>query len=171
MTWDTRFRLRRFLHQPICVLALIAAGALSSASGAPARSTLDAAPTRSAVLPAGSGRGLDAGRGVTSEPLNREQPDPTRTDPDKYQTLLENQQVRVLRYRDEPGAKTHLHHHPNFVLIALSHFRRRLTFVDGSTKERDFAPGDVLWMKDQMHIGQNTGTTDTQVVIVELKAR
>ena len=32
-----------------------------------------------------------------------EVPDPTRTDGDKYKVVLENEQVRVLEYRDVPS--------------------------------------------------------------------
>jgi hypothetical protein len=95
--------------------------------------------------------------------------DPLTTDPDKYHLVLESPRVRVLRYQDHPGDKTQPHHHNDFVLYALSSFRRRLTFPDGTSKERDFQPGDVIWMKDQVHVGENVGTTDTDVVIVELK--
>ncbi|MFY9738471.1 MAG: hypothetical protein WAK11_05390 [Candidatus Cybelea sp.] len=47
-------------------------------------------------------------------------PDPTRTDPDKYKVIFENDRVRVLEYRDKPGAKTQAHQHPNGVLLMLS---------------------------------------------------
>ncbi|HEY5958026.1 MAG TPA: hypothetical protein VIV60_15795 [Polyangiaceae bacterium] len=97
--------------------------------------------------------------------------DPVVTDGDKYHAILENDHVRVLVYRDKPGDKTHPHHHSEFVLYALSPFRRRLVFPDGSIRERDFKTGDVIWMPAQDHIGENTGTTDTDVVIVEFKAR
>ena len=95
--------------------------------------------------------------------------DPIRTDGDKYKLILENDEVRVLRYRDKPGGKTNSHHHPRFVLYALSPFQRRLTFGDGSTKTRGFLPGDVIYMQAQTHVGENIGTTDTDAVIVELK--
>jgi uncharacterized RmlC-like cupin family protein len=85
--------------------------------------------------------------------------------------VLENDHVRVLHYQDKPGDKTHQHHHIEFVLYALSSFRRRLIFPDGTFKERDFTPGDVIWMPAQTHIGENTGSTDTDVVIVELRGR
>jgi beta-alanine degradation protein BauB len=98
-------------------------------------------------------------------------PDPTVTDGDKYRVVLENEHVRVLRYHDKPGDKTHPHHHDEFVLYALSAFRRRLIFPDGTVKERDFKPGDAIWMPEQVHVGENTGTTDTDVVIVEAKHR
>lgn len=95
--------------------------------------------------------------------------DPARTDAGKYSVILENDRVRVLKYRDKPGEKTSRHHHPDFVLYALAPFKRRLTFADGTKKERDFKAGDVIFMKDQIHIGENIGTTETDVVIVELK--
>jgi beta-alanine degradation protein BauB len=98
-------------------------------------------------------------------------PDPIVTDGDKYRLVLENEHVRVLRYHDKPGDKTHPHHHDEFVLYALSSFRRRLIFPDGTVKERDFKPGDVIWMPEQVHVGENIGTTDTDVVIVEQKPR
>ena len=31
--------------------------------------------------------------------------DPTETDPDKYKVVFENERVRVLQYRDTPGAR------------------------------------------------------------------
>ncbi len=96
--------------------------------------------------------------------------DPTTTDGDKYKAVLENEHVRVLRYHDEPGQKTHPHHHPDSVLYALSSFKRRLAFPDGTTKERQFAPGDVMWIPAQTHTGENIGTTPTDVLLVEMKA-
>jgi len=98
-------------------------------------------------------------------------PDPIVTDGDKYRVVLENDHVRVLRYQDKPGDKTRPHHHNEFVLYALSSFSRRLIFPDGTVKERAFKPGDVIWMPEQVHTGENIGTTDTDVVIVEQKPR
>jgi quercetin dioxygenase-like cupin family protein len=95
--------------------------------------------------------------------------DPVITDGDKYKAILENDKVRVLEYTDKPGEKTNSHHHPDFVLYALDSFKRRLTFKDGKQIEREFKKGDAMWMKDQIHIGENIGTTETHVLIVELK--
>lgn len=97
-------------------------------------------------------------------------PDPTTTDPDKYKVIFENDRVRVLEYRDAPGQRTAPHHHPDFVLYALSSFRRNLTFpAKELTVTRDVRAGDVLWGDDQIHIGENVGTTETHVIMVELK--
>ena len=95
--------------------------------------------------------------------------DATQTDGDKYQVLLENACVRVLEYRDEPGDKTQQHHHPAFVLYALSAFERMLTLPGGKVLRRQFRAGDVMWSEAQTHIGENVGQTATHVLITELK--
>ena len=55
------------------------------------------------------------------------------------------------------------------VLHALSAFKRRLKLAIGKTWEREFKAGEVFWVDAQMHIGENIGDTDTNVMIVELK--
>ena len=95
--------------------------------------------------------------------------DAVKTDGDKYKVILENECVRVLDYRDEPGQKTHQHRHPAFVLYAVSQFQRTLTLPDGKVLRREFKPGDVMWSDEQTHIGSNVGQTPTHVIIVELK--
>lgn len=95
--------------------------------------------------------------------------DPVATDGDKYRVLLENTCVRVLEYRDRPGAKTRPHAHPAFVLYALTPFTRALSLADGSTSRREFDSGDVLYSPAQMHAGENVGTTPTHALLVEMK--
>ncbi|MEO8156497.1 MAG: cytoplasmic protein [Betaproteobacteria bacterium] len=104
---------------------------------------------------------LAAGVGHAADPLD--------TDADKYKLRIENERVRVLEYHDKPGDKTNMHEHPDFVLYALSSFKRKLTFPDGKSMNREFKAGDVIFMKGQTHIGENIGDSDTDVVIVELK--
>jgi hypothetical protein len=95
--------------------------------------------------------------------------DPAKTDPDKYTVILENERVRVLEYKDKPGERTTMHHHPDFVIYALSAFKRKLTMGDGTEMIKEFKVGDIAWMKEQNHIGANIGTTVTHALIVELK--
>jgi beta-alanine degradation protein BauB len=98
--------------------------------------------------------------------------DPTVTDPDKYKVVFENERVRVLEYRDKPGQKTAPHYHPDFVLYALSSFRRTLTLPElGRAATREVKAGDTAWSNAHVHIGENTGDTDTHVIMVELKER
>jgi quercetin dioxygenase-like cupin family protein len=98
-------------------------------------------------------------------------PDAATTDPDKYHVVLDNEHVRVLDYTDRPGQKTSLHHHPDFVLHALGPFERRLHFADGTSRVVSFHGGETVFMPAQTHAGENIGTTDTHVLIVELKHR
>lgn len=95
--------------------------------------------------------------------------DAVQTDGDKYRVLLENDCVRVLDYRDQPGEKTHQHSHPAFVLYALGPFKRTLTLPDGKVLARQFEEGDVMWSEAQTHTGENVGQTSTHVLMVELK--
>jgi beta-alanine degradation protein BauB len=94
--------------------------------------------------------------------------DPAFTDPDKYQIVYENDRVRVLEYRDRPGDKTHPHWHPDSIMYTLSGFRRRLHGGEG-TRDVVMAPGAVHWLPAQTHVDENTGTTDTHVLFIELK--
>ena len=94
--------------------------------------------------------------------------DPVCTDPDKYTVIFENDRVRVLEYRDLPGSRTHPHQHPDSVMYTLSGFRRRLQAgQDG--REVAMEPGHAYWLPAQTHAGENTGTTPTHVLFVELK--
>jgi beta-alanine degradation protein BauB len=96
--------------------------------------------------------------------------DPVQTDGDKYKVLLENDQVRVLEYTDQPGQKTQQHRHPAFVLYALAPFRRTLTLADGRVVSREFKAGDVMFSNGETHIGDNAGSNATRVLMIELKA-
>ena len=94
--------------------------------------------------------------------------DPTVTDPGLYTVAFENERVRVLEYRDAPGAITHPHRHPDSVMVTLSSFQRR---VSSGGREADVAlsAGQVRWVGAQEHVGENTGGTDTHVFFIELK--
>ena len=96
--------------------------------------------------------------------------DATQTDGDKYKVKLENPQVRVLEYRDLPGEKTHQHRHPQFVVVAMSPFSRRIHLPDGRTMTREFKAGDVIYSDGETHIGENIGGAPTHVLLIEMKA-
>jgi len=94
--------------------------------------------------------------------------DPTCTDPDKYTVVFENDRVRVVEFRDTPGAKTRPHRHPDSIMYAVSSYQRRLHLPDGN---RDVAieAGNVSWLPAQTHTGENIGTTNSHTLFVELK--
>ena len=95
--------------------------------------------------------------------------DPTDTDGDKYKVRFENEKVRVLEYRDKPGERTQMHAHPNFVVYALTSFKRKLIMPDGREVIREFKAGDVMWQPPQQHIGENIGDAPTHIMMIELK--
>lgn len=94
--------------------------------------------------------------------------DPVLTNPEHYRTLWENEFVRVLEYHDESGDRTTPHEHPNTVMVTLSAFARTL-----STGDRTFATelpaGVAVWLPAQRHSGENTGSTPTHTILIELK--
>ena len=94
--------------------------------------------------------------------------DPTVTDPALYKMIFENERVRVLEYRDEPGDRTHLHRHPDSVMVTLSAFRRRVTAGDRSV-EVDLPAGEARWVSAQEHTGENIGNSVSHSIFIELK--
>jgi hypothetical protein len=95
--------------------------------------------------------------------------DPVETNPDHYSVVFENERVRVLQYRDEPGVRTTPHEHPDSVMITLSDFDRRLVGEDGASRDVELHAGSVRWLDAQTHSGHNIGTRPTHVMFVELK--
>jgi quercetin dioxygenase-like cupin family protein len=94
--------------------------------------------------------------------------DPTVTDPELYSVAFENDRVRVLRYHDQAGDRTHPHRHPDSVMITLSGFDRRLHHGEQQV-DVTLPAGEVRWLDAQEHSGENIGSTDTITVFVELK--
>jgi beta-alanine degradation protein BauB len=94
--------------------------------------------------------------------------DPSVTDPELYAVVFENDRVRVLEYRDAPGARTHAHRHPDSVMLTLSSFRRRIA-SGGRSVDVDLPAGEVRWLSAQEHSGENIGDSATHALFVELK--
>ena len=94
--------------------------------------------------------------------------DPVETNGDHYRVIFENDSVRVLAYSDAPGDTTTPHEHPNSVMYTLGPFRRRL-MSGGQTREVELPGGVAVWLDAQEHWAENIGTTNTEVVFVELK--
>ena len=69
--------------------------------------------------------------------------DPTSTDPSLYKVVFENDRVRVLEYR------THLHGHPDSVMVTLSSFGRRLYGDDSRQADVLLPAGQVRWVGAQ----------------------
>lgn len=94
--------------------------------------------------------------------------DPVVTNPQLYSVLFENDRVRVLEYRDQPGARSVAHVHPDSVMVTLSAFDRRLHSGEHSVNVT-LPARTARWLGAQSHSGENTGSTETHVIFVELK--
>jgi beta-alanine degradation protein BauB len=94
--------------------------------------------------------------------------DPVTTDPDLYRVVFENDRVRVLEYRDKPGDKTHLHRHPDSVMVPLSSFSRIIE-AGGVERAVELHAGQARWLNAQQHQGSNVGETNSHALFIELK--
>ena len=94
--------------------------------------------------------------------------DPVESNPDHYRVVFENERVRVLEYRDDPGARTSDHRHPDSVMISLSDIRRRL-YSGGLELDVEIPAGVARWLPAQEHGGENIGDIPSHAFFVELK--
>ena len=97
--------------------------------------------------------------------------DPVKVDAKHYTVAFENDQVRVLKGHYGPGEKSQMHSHPNSVAVFLTDAKGKFTFPDGKSEEFNGKAGDVIWNKATVHLPENTGDKDFDVVLVELKGK
>ena len=87
-----------------------------------------------------------------------------------YGVLLENDRVRVLDIRLEPGETSPMHTHlgPS-VLYALTDGQARFTFPDGRSQIVQMKTGEAAWSDLLTHEVQNIGDTELHVLNIEIK--
>lgn len=86
-----------------------------------------------------------------------------------FKPLMENDRVRILEFRLDPGTKTPQHSHPDTVVIALNDQKLRFIYPDGQKKELEFKIGAAKWIDAETHIVENIGETEARGTIIELK--
>lgn len=104
-----------------------------------------------------------------SRPMGVMAQDPLEVGPDIYKLVFENERVRVLDAQFKPGSKIAMHSHPDHFAYVLAAGNMRLSYPDGTTKDIEAKAGDVMWVKAETHAGENIGTTDVHLLVVELK--
>jgi quercetin dioxygenase-like cupin family protein len=103
--------------------------------------------------------------------LAQSETDPVKLSPQYYTVRLDNDRLRVLEYRLEPGQKEPKHSHPPGVVYSLSDAKMKIeTFPDGAVAAHDYHTGDLAWRDAVTHAAENVGTTEAHVIAVELKA-
>lgn len=88
---------------------------------------------------------------------------------DTCHVVLENDKVRVIHYISKAGVKVPMHSHPDHVIYLLQGTKTRFTMPDGKTQDSEGKKGDARWVPAVDHATENIGTTDGEVLIIELK--
>ena len=112
--------------------------------------------------------GLGAGLGLESRAQ-----DATKVMPRAYRVAFENDKLRVLEFTGKPGmgiCGDSMHSHPPHLTVVLADWKGKVTTPDGKTAARARKLGDVFWSEAETHKVENTGSSTSRVLIVELKS-
>ena len=94
--------------------------------------------------------------------------DPVEVDPEHYQVVFENDDVRVLRITYGVHERSVMHEHPEAVFVALTDNHVKMTFPDGSTEESIIKKGEANHTPAGKHLPENVGEA-VEGILVELK--
>ena len=89
--------------------------------------------------------------------------------PKNCTVVLDNDRVRVIRVVLKPRKKLPMHSHPANIVYTENGGKAKYTFPGGKTEERETKGGQATWSEPVSHSTENTGTTETHAVVVELK--
>ena len=103
--------------------------------------------------------------------LSAQAQDPVQVDPKHYKVEVDNDQVRVVRFRLGPKESTPMHEHPPGVVTLLTDARLKFTLADGKTEERTATAGSVRYRPAVKHSVENLNDTDVELIEVELKTK
>jgi quercetin dioxygenase-like cupin family protein len=95
--------------------------------------------------------------------------DPVKVAPDKCKVLFENDVVRVYEFTLKPGEKMPMHSHPQTSIYSLTDSKLTITVAGGKPESAEFKAGQAYYHGPVTHGGVNTGTTDTHLIITEIK--
>jgi hypothetical protein len=109
---------------------------------------------------------------VHLDPSDANAQDPAKVMPRVYRVAFENDKLRVLEFTGRPGmgiCGQGMHSHPAHLTVVLSDWKGRATTPDGTARDRERKLGDVFWSEAETHKNENTGKTNSRVLIIELK--
>ncbi len=86
-----------------------------------------------------------------------------------YSVLFENEQVRVVEHRLEPGQSEPMHSHPPMVVISMEDADVRVSELGGKSFEQSPTKGQVREVGAISHAMENSGDTPLHSILVELK--
>jgi len=91
--------------------------------------------------------------------------------PERVKVLIENDQVRVLRFSEPGHSKLPMHSHPPYVSVAFTADYSKYMFPDGKTSEEHTKAGAVDFFKAVTHAFENLSDNTAESIMVELKDR
>ena len=89
--------------------------------------------------------------------------------PEVYKVLFENDRVRVLEVRADPGGTSPMHTHPDSVIHALSDATLVVTSQQGEARRAQVTAGATWWAAEATHSVENVGTGEVHLIRIELK--
>lgn len=95
--------------------------------------------------------------------------DPVQASPANYQTLMENEHVRVLGMTLKVGEKDQTHSHPSETVYFVKGAKVKIYLSDGEAMEADIPDGHIMWHEEWTHQVENVGSNDLYAIIVENK--
>jgi hypothetical protein len=96
--------------------------------------------------------------------------DPVRVAPHIFETVLDNERVRVLKVTDRNGQTEPLHAHPDRVVVFLSPCAWMETSENGQESMQSFRLGDVIWADRITHGGETSRVVqECSLLEIELK--
>jgi uncharacterized RmlC-like cupin family protein len=109
---------------------------------------------------------------ASAAPVEWPKIDPVAVDPQHHKVEFENDQVRVLRQRVDPKAKSALHEHvlPR-VTVYLTGQRVYAAVASGRGTALANEAGKVSWGEKVQHSERNLGNEPFEVILVEIKGR
>jgi quercetin dioxygenase-like cupin family protein len=102
---------------------------------------------------------------------DQSQPDAVTADPDHYSVEFENDVVRLVRIRYEPGETSVMHSHPANCGVFLTDATANMESPDGETAELPVTAGQVLCGDAVVHKPSNVGSGPIEAILVEFKNR
>ena len=89
--------------------------------------------------------------------------------PNPPEIPLENDRVRVLRVSFKPGDKAAMHSHPDYITYTTKGGELKMASPSGGTETMLFEAGKALFFKAETHEVENTGGSEMETIVVELK--
>ena len=95
--------------------------------------------------------------------------DAVKVAPEVYKVLFENERVRLLEVRMEPGGRTEMHSHPDTLIYGLSGAKVNFTAPSGEVAELEVPAGETTWMEATEHATDNVGGAAVHALLIEPK--